>query len=365
MSNDRKLNISMGIVAYNESGSIGKMLHSLFQQSLFSEPDSDMVVEIVVVPNGCTDDTAIVAKDTLKELVNPSLHPNVHWRVCEIEQPGKSNAWNIYVHELSNPIADYLFLMDSDIQLLDPQTLRSMLHLLETMPEAWVAVDKPIKDVTLKENKTLIERLSASVSGLSGSKAVEGGAAWICGQLYCARSEVLRRIWLPTKLPTQDAFLYTMIVTDCLKAPKDPNRVILAKSASHVFEAYTSINRLLRHEKWLIIGSTINELIYSDLLADGNKQQDAGSLIKQRNEQDPLWLNKLIQAAVKEKGWWLISLFILIRRFQSLLHKPLQKAILLFPLATMAFMADLVLSFQANLEIHQGVGFGYWGKQAK
>ena len=82
MSKHRKLNISMGIVAYNESGSISKMLHSLFQQSLFTEPDSDMVVEIVVVPNGCTDDTAIVAQDTLNELISPSLHTNVQWRVC-------------------------------------------------------------------------------------------------------------------------------------------------------------------------------------------------------------------------------------------------------------------------------------------
>lgn len=359
------MKISIGIVAYNESALISKMLHSLFQQSLFHEPDSNTALEIVVVPNGCTDDTALVAENTLKELVKPSLHSNVQWRVCEIEQQGKSNAWNVYVHQLSNPIADYLFLMDSDIQLLDTQTLRSMLHILETMPEAWVAVDKPIKDVTIKENKNLMERLSASVSGLSGGKAVEGGAGWICGQLYCAKAEVLRRIWLPTKLPTQDAFLYTMIVTDGLKSPKEPNRVILAKSASHVFEAYTSISRLLRHEKWLIRGSTLNELIYSDLLANANQQQDAGLLIKQRNEQDPLWLNKLIQAAVKEKGWWLIPHFVLIRRFQSLLHKAPQQAIALLPLATISFIADLVLSFQANLELHQGAGIGYWGKQAK
>ncbi|NER19685.1 MAG: glycosyltransferase [Symploca sp. SIO1C2] len=361
------MNISIGIVAYNESASISKMLHSLFQQSLFSKPDSNTVIEIVVLPNGCTDDTAIVAENTLKELVKPSLHSNLQWRVCEIEQAGKSNAWNVYVHQLSNPTANYLFLMDSDIQLLDTntQTLHSMLHILETMPEACVAVDKPIKDVTIKENKNLMELLSSSVSGLSGSKAVEGGAAWICGQLYCARAEVLRKIWLPTKLPTQDAFLYTMIVTDGLKSTEEPNRVILAPSASHVFEAYTSINRLLRHEKWLIRGSTINELIYSDILANDNQQQDAGSLIKHRNEQDPLWLNKLVQSTIQEKGWWLIPPFILIRRFKSLLQKPLHKAILLLPLAMTAFIVDLLLSFQANLELHQGVGIGYWGKQTK
>jgi glycosyltransferase involved in cell wall biosynthesis len=359
-----KLNISIGIVAYNESDSISKMLHSLFQQSLFNEPDSDMDVEIVVVPNGCTDDTAAVSKATLEELVKPSLHTNVRWQVCEVEQPGKCNAWNLYVHQFSDPVADYLFLIDSDIQLLDTQTLRSMIHVLEIMPEAWVAVDKPIKDVTLKKNKSLIEQFSVSISQLSGGNAVTGGAAWLCGQLYCARGQVLRRIWLPTNLSVEDGFLYTMIVTDLLNSPKKPNRIILAKSASHIFEAYTDINRLLRHEKWLIVANTINELIYNDLLANGNQQQDKGLLIKQRNEKDPLWLNKVIQTAIDEKGWWLIPQSILTRRFKSLLNQPPQKVILLLPLAVIAFMVDLMLSSQANLDLHQGTGVRYWGKQA-
>jgi glycosyltransferase involved in cell wall biosynthesis len=358
------MNISIGIVAYNESAQISQMLNSLFQQSLFNKPDSDTEIEILVVANGCTDDTAIVAQDTLKELVKPSLHNNVEWRVCELEQPGKSNAWNVYIHQLSSSLADYFFLMDSDIQLLEPDTLCSMLQVLETTPEASIAVDKPIKDIFLKEDRNLVEQLSVFVSELSGGKAVEGGAAWICGQLYCARAKELRKIWLPTTLPVEDGFLYNMIVTNSLKSPKEPSRVILAGSASHVFEAYTSISRLLRHEKWLIRSNTINELIYSDLLAEANQQQDVGLLIKQRNEQDPLWLNKLIQKAIGEKDWWLIPPFILTRRFQSLLQKPLHKAIFLLPLATSAFMADLLLSFQANLELHQGLGMGYWGKQA-
>ena len=360
----KRLKISLGIVAYNESVSINTMLHSLFQQSLFKEPDPEMVIEIVVVPNGCTDDTAIVAKAILEELVNPSVHTNVQWHIDEVEQTGKSNAWNLYVHQFSDPASDYLFLMDSDIQLLEPNTLCSMLQVLETTPEASIAVDKPIKDIFLKEDRNLVEQLSVFVSELSGGKAVEGGAAWICGQLYCARAKELRKIWLPTTLPVEDGFLYNMIVTNSLKSPKEPSRVILAGSASHVFEAYTSISRLLRHEKWLIRSNTINELIYSDLLAEANQQQDVGLLIKQRNEQDPLWLNKLIQKAIGEKDWWLIPPFILTRRFQSLLQKPLHKAIFLLPLATSTFMADLLLSFQANLELHQGLGMGYWGKQA-
>ncbi|HEY9611936.1 glycosyltransferase family 2 protein [Allocoleopsis sp.] len=360
MSNDRKLYISIGILAYNESAVISTTLNSLLQQSLFSEPNPDMVIEIVVVPNGCKDDTAAISRATLAELIKPSLHTNVNWRVCEVEQAGLANAWNLYIHEFSDPQADYLFVMSADIQLLDPQTLRSMVQILETRPEAWVSVDKRIKDVSLKEKKSLMEQLSTLVSGLSGSKAVEGSAAWISGQLSCTRAKVLRRIWMPTTLPTDDAFLYTMIVTDFLKAPEEPNRVILASSASHVFEAYTDMNRLLRHEKWLIFGQAVNELLYADLLENSKEQQDITLLIKQRNERDPFWLNKLVQTAINEKGGWLIPNFILIRRFQSLFYKPIYKAILLFPLAFAAFILDAILAFQVNLELHSKGGVGYW-----
>lgn len=360
MSNERKLNISIGLLAYNESAVISTTLGSLLQQSLFSEPNPDMVIEIVVVPNGCKDDTAAISRATLEELVKPSLHANVNWRVCEVEQAGLANAWNLYIHEFSEPKADYLFVMSADIQLLDHQTLSSMVQVLETRPEAWVSVDKRIKDVSLKENKSLMEKVSTLVSGLSGSKAVEGSAAWISGQLSCTRAKVLRRIWMPTTLPTDDAFLYTMLTTDFLKAPKEPNRVILASSASHVFEAYTDMSRLLRHEKWLIFGVAVNELLYADLIENSKTQQDITLLIKQRNEQDPAWLNKLVQNAIQEKGGWLIPKFILIRRFQSLLYKPIYKAIFLFPLAFVAFIIDVILAFQVNSELNSKGGVGYW-----
>ena len=360
MSNDQKLNISIGILAYNESAVISTTLSSLLQQSLFTEPNPDLAIEIVVVPNGCKDDTAAISRATLEELVKPSLHANVNWRVCEVEQAGLANAWNQYIHEFCDPQTDYLFVMSADIQLLDPQTLRSMVQVLETRPEAWVSVDKRIKDVSLKENKNLMEHLSTLVSGLSGGKAVEGSAAWISGQLSCTRAKELRKIWMPTTLPTDDAFLYTMLTTDFLKAPREPNRVILASSASHVFEAYTDMSRLLRHEKWLIFGQAVNELLYADLLENSKAQKDVTLLIKQRNEQDPAWLNKLVQAAIKEKGGWLIPKFILIRRFQSLLYKPIYKAIFLFPLAFVAFIIDVVLAFQVNFELRSKGGMGYW-----
>lgn len=353
--------VSIGVLAYNEPILIGKALNSLLQQSLFFQDESKFELEIVVVPNGCTDQTESIAHTTLQALIKAPNHPHLSWKVCALAQAGKSNAWNTYVHQLCSVEAKYLFLMDADIEFLEQDTLLSMIDLLERTPDAWVSVDKPIKDVALKTSKTLMERLSVLVSGLSGGKASEEGPAWLCGQLYCARAAVLQKLWLPTQLPTQDAFLYTMIATNGLLTVKETHRVLLAKSASHCFEAYTQLARLLRHEKWLILGSAVNDLIYSNLVAEGIPPEGAGFLIKRRNEEDPDWLSKHVQAVVAERRW-LIPPFILLRRFNSLRYQSPIKFILLFPLVVAAFLADALLAFQTNLELHKGSKLGYWSK---
>lgn len=359
------MKISIGILAHNESALISVMLDSLFRQSLLQKPDLNLeLIEILVIPNGCTDNTAEVATKTLQKLSNKyPLSSKVQWRIKELQQPGKSNAWNVYIHQFSVPDADYIFLMDSDIELLESTTLNSMIDALEHNTDAWISVDRPIKDVTLKTQPNLLEKLSILASKLSGGGSNKPGeAAWICGQLYCARGEILRQIWLPINVINDDSFVYTNVVTDLLRSPENPDRVILADSASHKFEAYTNLSRLFNHEKWLIMGSTINDLIYQDLRSQVNFQQDLPSLIKQRNEEDSAWLSKLLQKQIQQQGWWLIPRFFFSRRFSSLSNKTLSKAILFFPLALIAFFLDLWLSLQANLQLHQGKGLGHWQK---
>jgi glycosyltransferase involved in cell wall biosynthesis len=342
------LKISIGILAYNEFEEIRTTLHSLFAQSIFQDANANIEIEVVVVPNGCTDDTAAIAQTTLQELEKSSNNPSISWRICEVEEAGKPNAWNLYVHQFSHPDADYLFLMDADIQFLEPQTLYAMTQTLERTPDAWVSVDRLVKDIALKPKKNLIEKLSVAVSGASAAKS-----AWICGQLYCGRTEILRKIWMAKGILVEDGFLWTMIVTDRLTSEEVLNRVVLADSAAHVFEAYTQISSLLRHELRQVVGNTINHFIYTNLQPGENSSADAGSLIKLKNEQDPLWLDKLITASVKESGWWAIPNWLLIRRLQSLRNQPLQKAIWLFPVFIIAFIVDIILCLQANDQLHK------------
>ncbi|BAY96483.1 hypothetical protein NIES37_04160 [Tolypothrix tenuis PCC 7101] len=341
------MKISIGILAYNEANCISSTLQSLFAQSIFQTDDSNIAIEIVVVPNGCTDETAAIARTTLDKLVQSTVNPGVSGKVCEVKEAGKPNAWNNYVHQFSDPSADYIFLMDADIQFLAPNTLHSMVEALEVNPDACVSVDTLVKDVALKEKKSLIDQLSLAVSKVSGAKSV-----WICGQLYCARAAVLHRIWMPKGIEVEDGFLWKMVVTNLLTSPEVPERVVRADSASHIFEAYTDIRRLLRHERWLILANTINTLIYEDLQAICNQHQDAGAIIKARNEQDPLWVSKLIQANVSQKSGWVIPSWLLLRRFKSLLQLSLHKAVLFLPVAVTAFCVDLLVCLQANEKLN-------------
>ena len=80
------MKISIGILAYNESESIGLTLQSLFEQSLFTDANCQTAIEIVVVPNGCSDNTAEVARNLLAALIGQSAHPQIHSSVAEVAQ---------------------------------------------------------------------------------------------------------------------------------------------------------------------------------------------------------------------------------------------------------------------------------------
>lgn len=355
------MNVSIGILAHNEATSIESTLASLAKQSLFQQHNLNFAIEIKVVPNGCTDDTAAIARNALSRHFS-NFSVAVSCDVCEIERAGKSRAWNTYVHAASDRKAEYLILMDADITFISEDTLVSMIAALEKFPEALVSVDRPIKDITFKADKTLADHFSLLISSLSGSKTSEEQPAWLCGQLYCARAVDLRQVWLPNQLSVEDGFLYTMITTNGLQNPAMPGRIILAKSASHTFEAYTDITRLLRHEKWLILSNSVNDMIFHYLTVNRADAEHAGQQIKRLDQEDEAWMGKCIDSTTKTKGQWLIPKFILLRRFLALKNKPLAVAISLFPLSVLAFSVDVAIAVQANHELLRKNEIEYWGK---
>jgi glycosyltransferase involved in cell wall biosynthesis len=354
------MKISIGILAYNEADNIEVALQSIFQQAIFRDNSIVDEVEIIVIPNGCEDATSQVAANALEILARSGFSkvnwPKVNWIVHELDKAGKSYAWNIYIHELSSIDAKYCILMDADITLLNPQTLSQLIKTLEHIPEAWVSIDKPVKDITFKPQKTLSEYLSIAVSTLQGSSNNKG----LCGQLYCGYSDKLRRIWMPVGLPAEDGFLQNMVLTNCFRSPRNDNHILFAHDASHSFRAYTKLGSLLRHEIRIVLGSTINSFIFDYLRRHSDAQVHAGTLIKQKNQDDPLWLQDLIQATLEQRGWWLVPSWFLLRRFRYLGRNSLIAMILKFPIACTAFLADLFVCVLANQKIRSQGGLGYW-----
>ena len=97
--------ISIGILTWNEEDVIETTLASLFQQSAFQGTAGDLPEtewEIIVVPNGCSDDTSAIARRELANMVGQADGQKIAFAVQELEEPGKSNAWNHYIHEFSS-----------------------------------------------------------------------------------------------------------------------------------------------------------------------------------------------------------------------------------------------------------------------
>ena len=91
----------VAIFAHNEAEHILACLESLAQAA----PDKRL--ECFVLANACTDETeALVMKYA-------EGYPGIH--LVSIEVGDKSNAWNVYVHEIA-PTAEVHFFIDGDVE---------------------------------------------------------------------------------------------------------------------------------------------------------------------------------------------------------------------------------------------------------
>lgn len=352
--------ISIGILAYNEERSIERTLASLFAQDALcvaGGPMADYCWEVVVVPNGCHDRTAELARATLARLTAAAGRSAISWSVHEVAEAGKSNAWNLCIHEFVSPEADMIIMIDADIEFGERGTLGNSVLALRTDPNAAAAVDLPLKDAVRKAHKSPIERLS-----VAASSAKTGGAPPIAGSFYCARAAVLRRIWMPKGLSGEDGFLRAMIITDCFRAPIDESRIVRAPQASHYYETLTSLPAIFRHELRLVIGTTLNCYFTWDFLLFATDPQGpgAGELIRTRIAADPNWYPKLIDNAIKNRGWWVLPRGLLLRRFSGYRRNRAMGRVKWLALAVAGFLFDLPVFLAANRRIKRTNVIGFW-----
>ncbi len=349
------MRISLGIMAWNEAEIIATSLKSLFEQSLLKQlTDLKAHFEIVVVPNACTDNTADIARTALESLAAPFPPETLSWQVHVLPEPGKANAWNHYVHDFADPHADYLVLMDADITFSNPETLASMVAALERNPEALVSTDLPQKHILFKKRKTLFDRISLAVGQMT-----QAAPAQITGQLYCARGPILRDIYMPPGLMTDDGFIKFMVCTDLFRRPADNRRVIRAPNASHVFESYTRLRDVFLNQRRQQIAHAIHVYL-REYLKDRVGDRNAGEIIRDNNARDPEWYRALIRERVKAGGWWVMYPGALAVRFKRLTHLPFAQIPLKLPTACLGFLMDAVVLLAANARLKSGQLKGVW-----
>jgi glycosyltransferase involved in cell wall biosynthesis len=312
------MKISIGILAWNEENSIRATVHSIFAQSLIRETGATgHLIEIICVPNGCSDNTAQAAHGAMLAAAEKLSHPQaVSWKVHPLKTPGKTNAWNVFVHELADPQTDVIFLVDADIQIYMPDTLNNMLDKLLQEPDAFICTDLPVKHIVFKPHYTLLDRISLHTASINQSASGQ-----LCGQLYCARAAWLRRLWIPEGIIVDDGFIKKMAVSNFLTEPEDAaRRLVTASTASHVFEAYTRLPDVLATHRRQIAGYMIHRWIWETLQARRNEAPDAAALIEQLNRTEPGWSRKVIADGIKKRDYRRIYRILLstrLSRFRS------------------------------------------------
>lgn len=353
--------ISIGILAWNEKERIGATLVSLFEQTAFSSRAKGfegIKWEIVVVPNGCSDSTADIARTSLAELVAKNSHCEIQWSVREVEEAGKSNAWNMYIHQFSSADADFIIMIDADIEFGERETIANTVTTLLNNPQADVAVDQPLKDAHKKSKNSFIEKISLEASNRSAASPPA-----IAGSFYCARANVLRGIWIPRGLPGEDGFVRSMVITNHFRSEIDTGKIVRAENASHYFETLTGLRSIFRHEVRMVIGTELNCYFTWDFLKFGvdPKGPGAGVVIRNNLERDPKWYAKFIQNSISKRGFWVLTKGTLFRRLRVITFTggilPSAKRLVI---GLLGFLLDIPVQIAANHKLKSGKAIGHW-----
>jgi glycosyltransferase involved in cell wall biosynthesis len=353
--------ITIGMMAYNEAKAIGDAIASLLSQSVFQQqtPLSGTVRwEILVVPNGCTDNTHEVAHQALTAAVTAVKHAAVSFRVVSLKQGGKSRAWNSLIHDLADLATDMFVMVDSDITFGHADTLLNTCGRMMVEKHARVVVDLALKDFTRFPKKTWLQRLSARYS----HEHVTSVHPAIAGSFYCAMAPTLRSIWMPVGLSVEDGFLYSMVVTNNFREPVDYSRVLRVDDASHYFEGLTTISSVVNHEVRLAIGTVLNCFLCWDTLMfmTPHHGEGAGPMIRDLNTNDPQWYENMMKNAARSRGWLVVSRSHLIERWLRWRAKPSREKLGRLPLYVLGTVFDVWVLIQANRRFAKKQAVGHW-----
>ena len=340
------IRVDIGVFAHNEADGIARTLQGLMRQEV-----AGLDVRVLVLANGCKDDTAELARTFARSATNSTLGARVE--VAELAQGGKSRTWNRYVHELSRPDADVLVFMDADIDIPESDSLWRLVKGLTSNPALHAFNSHPIKDIVFRpENLGLLDKAIAM-----GSETLNDWKTAICGSLYAMPAARARLLHMPVGLAVEDGFLRAMILTDAMTADEDFSRID-GGDVFHVFASERSILALIKHQTRIVIGSAINTAAFTALHAVPLPQRRAALAAAAGQDN---WLSDVIRSQLPKWPYGWIPLHYLTKRIGFIAQQPRK---LLHPrqifVLVLGFGFDLVVYINAQIKMAKGVGAGHW-----
>lgn len=330
------MRVDIGVFAHDEAAGIAAMVARLLAQDL-----SGLDARLLVLANGCHDDTAAQARQAGAE-------------VAELAEGGKSRTWNRFVHDLSRREAEVLIFVDADIAFTAPDSLKRLAQGLAARPGLWVLNSQPVKDIAQPMQRlSPLDRLIATAGG-----GLDDWKTAICGQLYAMPSRSARRFHLPIGLPVEDGFLRAMVLTDGLETPEDFSRIDGLDGLSHIYASERTIAALIRHQTRIVIGSAINFAAFEALRAQpaGHRRGALGQAAG-----DALWLHNTVAARLPRWPYGFVPFHFLTKRLARAAATPREtlrpKRLLV---TILGFGFDAIVYLFAQYRMARGAGVGFW-----
>lgn len=359
--NDR-LKISVGVVARNEESSIALALESILNQSVFRDAKNlKLESELIVIANGCTDRTIEVTADFFEKARREfPADGSVRLRIETVPEAGFANAWNLLAHTYSRSDADFIFFVNADIVIDQPDAFDQMLRRLQRDYAMRVISPAGRKHIEAAKCKTLCDRLNLAVTRFTEKNQT----AQVRGHCFCARAAAMRTVWLPKRFPgAVDGCFKRLIINDLASAPDNPARIGLAANVSYTFEAYRSFRDIYFRRVRLFVGQTFIETLVRHLKTMRAEQPglDITAYLRARDEADPAWLHRLVQLSIYVNGlaatmpspWF---------RFRFWRNPEINRfrKLGMLPVALIAFIFDVPVFLSAAWRLKTGRISGVW-----
>lgn len=357
------LRLSIGLCAWNEAATIEGALLSILAQDIFRD-ETGLIesIEVVCLANACTDKTAEIAREVLsRESKSITKWPALTWRVEDVPWGGLARALNVLTHELSDSSADYMFKMDCDVLIEEPNALRELISALLRDPIAQVAVPVSLKHIAKTSKKSPIDTFSMAASDTFKPENIP-----LSGALYCGRKLALRSVW-QVEGPRgsdvgTDVHVRDMLVTDQWRsrAKWREDLVIRVPTATVYFLTYTKVLDMLYHQKRLAIAE-VNRMMLHSYLSENVKPDGASELIRHNNAQNPDWFREVVDARLKKGQWWVLPRTMFQwNRLRSLKRLNGLNRLLRLPIALTGEVIDLYAVLAANHAFKKRVEGAVW-----